>query len=84
MNLLQAIGNTSLVRLSKIVPPNCAQVFVKEQARRMPGEIPPTATRLAEGGTVGPEASLGKVFWSELDIAMHETAALLLVCEHRE
>jgi alkylation response protein AidB-like acyl-CoA dehydrogenase len=37
-----------------------------------------TATRLAEGGTVGPEASLGKVYWSELDVAMHETALDLL------
>jgi alkylation response protein AidB-like acyl-CoA dehydrogenase len=37
-----------------------------------------TATRLAEGGTVGPEASLGKVYWSELDLSMHETALDLL------
>jgi alkylation response protein AidB-like acyl-CoA dehydrogenase len=26
------------------------------------------------GGTLGAEASLGKVFWSELDVALHETA----------
>jgi len=37
-----------------------------------------TVSRLAEGGTVGPEASLGKVYWSELDLAMHETALDLL------
>jgi alkylation response protein AidB-like acyl-CoA dehydrogenase len=37
-----------------------------------------TATRLADGGTVGAEASLGKVFWSELDLALHETALDLL------
>lgn len=29
MDILGAIGNTSLVRLSKVVPPNCAQVFAK-------------------------------------------------------
>jgi cysteine synthase A len=29
MDILQAIGNTSLVRLRKVVPPNCAQVFAK-------------------------------------------------------
>ena len=29
MDILQAIGNTSLVRLAKVVPPNGAQVFVK-------------------------------------------------------
>jgi alkylation response protein AidB-like acyl-CoA dehydrogenase len=33
-----------------------------------------TAVRLAEGATLGAEASMGKVFWSELDIALHETA----------
>ena len=40
-----------------------------------------TADRLAAGGTpgdLGPEASLGKVFWSELDLALHETAMDLL------
>jgi alkylation response protein AidB-like acyl-CoA dehydrogenase len=36
------------------------------------------AERLAAGGTLGPEASLGKVFWSELDVALHETALDLL------
>jgi cysteine synthase A len=29
MDILNAIGNTSMVRLRKIVPPNCADVFVK-------------------------------------------------------
>ena len=37
-----------------------------------------TAAGLAAGGTLGAEASLGKVFWSELDIALHETALDLL------
>ena len=37
-----------------------------------------TAARLAGGGTLGAEASLGKVFWSELDLALHETALDLL------
>jgi alkylation response protein AidB-like acyl-CoA dehydrogenase len=37
-----------------------------------------TAARLAAGGTLGPEASMGKVFWSELDLALHETALDLL------
>ena len=37
-----------------------------------------TAERLAAGGVVGAEASLGKVFWSELDLAMQETALDLL------
>ncbi|GAA4843468.1 acyl-CoA dehydrogenase family protein [Saccharopolyspora rosea] len=37
-----------------------------------------TVTTIAEGGSVGAEASLNKLFWSELDIAMHETALELL------
>ena len=37
-----------------------------------------TAVRLADGGTLGAEASMGKVFWSELDLALHQTALDLL------
>lgn len=29
MDILQAIGNTSMVRLRKVVPPDCADIFVK-------------------------------------------------------
>ncbi|MFP1624738.1 acyl-CoA dehydrogenase family protein [Streptomyces sp. 5K101] len=36
------------------------------------------ASRLAAGSSIGAESSLNKVFWSELDIALHETALDLL------
>ncbi|MFE7392806.1 acyl-CoA dehydrogenase family protein [Streptomyces sp. NPDC057582] len=36
------------------------------------------ASRIAAGGAIGAESSLNKVFWSELDIALHETALDLL------
>ncbi|MEU1026675.1 acyl-CoA dehydrogenase family protein, partial [Streptomyces sp. NPDC005904] len=36
------------------------------------------ASRLAAGEAVGAESSLNKVFWSEYDIALHETALDLL------
>jgi alkylation response protein AidB-like acyl-CoA dehydrogenase len=36
------------------------------------------ASRLASGASTGAEASLNKVYWSELDIALHETALDLL------
>jgi alkylation response protein AidB-like acyl-CoA dehydrogenase len=36
------------------------------------------ASRLAAGGTIGPEASTNKIFWSELDIALHQTALDIL------
>ena len=37
-----------------------------------------TVSRLLEGGKIGAEASLNKIFWSELDVRMHETALGLL------
>ncbi|WP_329115861.1 acyl-CoA dehydrogenase family protein [Streptomyces sp. NBC_01465] len=36
------------------------------------------ASRFAAGETIGAESSLNKVFWSEYDIALHETALELL------
>ncbi len=37
-----------------------------------------TISRLADGGTLGAESSVNKLFWSELDVALHETALDLL------
>jgi alkylation response protein AidB-like acyl-CoA dehydrogenase len=37
-----------------------------------------TATRVSEGGEVGPEASMNKIFWSETDLHIHRTALDLL------
>src|SRR4051794_32047392 len=37
-----------------------------------------TVTRLAEGGELGAESSIGKLHWSQLDVALHETALDLL------
>ncbi|MGS2808291.1 acyl-CoA dehydrogenase family protein [Nocardia sp. MW-W600-9] len=37
-----------------------------------------TVTRLTDGGQLGAESSITKVYWSELDIAMHQTALDLL------
>ncbi len=37
-----------------------------------------TVTKVLAGNPVGPEASMNKVFWSELDIALHEAAMDLL------
>ena len=31
-------------------------------------------TRLADGGELGAESSVTKVFWSDLDVAVHQTA----------
>jgi len=40
-----------------------------------------TVTRLSDGGEMGAAGSVNKVFWSELDIALHETALDLLGTE---
>lgn len=37
-----------------------------------------TASRLMQGGKIGAEASVNKIFWSELDQHMHETAMRIL------
>ncbi|HEY6611028.1 MAG TPA: acyl-CoA dehydrogenase family protein, partial [Pseudomonas sp.] len=37
-----------------------------------------TASRLAKGGKIGPESSTNKIYWSELDQRMHETALNIL------
>ena len=36
-----------------------------------------TVSGVADGGHIGPEASANKVFWSELDLDLHETALAL-------
>jgi len=40
-----------------------------------------TVSRLAEGGDLGPESSVNKLFWSHLDVALHETALDVLGSE---
>ncbi|MGH3451378.1 MAG: acyl-CoA dehydrogenase family protein [Haloechinothrix sp.] len=37
-----------------------------------------TVTRLADGGELGPESSVNKLYWSHVDVALHETALDLL------
>jgi alkylation response protein AidB-like acyl-CoA dehydrogenase len=53
-----------------------ADAWIKAQAYRLYtwGAV----TRLASGGDLGAAGSVNKVFWSELDIALHETALDLL------
>jgi cysteine synthase len=53
MDILGAIGNTSLVRLSKVVPPNCAQVFAKLEWENPTGSM---KDRMAQALISRPEA----------------------------
>ena len=38
-DILHAIGNTSIVRLCKVVPPGCAEIFVKLEWENPTGSI---------------------------------------------
>ncbi len=53
-----------------------ADAWIRAQAYRL--YTWGTVTRLAGGGEMGAAGSVNKVFWSELDIALHETALDLL------
>jgi alkylation response protein AidB-like acyl-CoA dehydrogenase len=37
-----------------------------------------TVTRMTQGDSIGPDSSMNKVFWSEMDVRMHETALALI------
>lgn len=49
-----------------------ADAWIKAQAYRL--QTFGTVTRLARGGELGPESSVTKVFWSDLDVELHQTA----------
>jgi alkylation response protein AidB-like acyl-CoA dehydrogenase len=49
-----------------------ADAWIKAQAYRL--HTFGTVTRLADGGELGAESSVTKVFWSDLDVALHQTA----------
>jgi alkylation response protein AidB-like acyl-CoA dehydrogenase len=49
-----------------------ADAWIKAQAYRL--HTFATVTRLAGGGELGAESSVTKVFWSDLDVALHQTA----------
>ena len=53
-----------------------ADAWIKAQAYRL--QTFGTVTRLAAGGELGAESSVTKVFWSDLDVAMHQTALDIL------
>ena len=37
-----------------------------------------TVTRMVQGESIGPDSSMNKVFWSEMDVRTHETALALI------
>ncbi|MFN2591108.1 MAG: acyl-CoA dehydrogenase family protein [Actinomycetota bacterium] len=61
-------------------PPNLRdrviQAWIDVEAYRLATQW--TVMRLQDGGSIGAEASLNKVFWSEMDLAVHEAALEVL------
>ena len=53
-----------------------AEGWMAAQAYKLATDM--TVTRLTDGAHMGAESSLNKVFWSEMDIHLHETALRLL------
>lgn len=53
MDILDAIGNTALVQLRKVVPPNCAAIFVKLEWQNPTGSM---KDRMAQAVISKPEA----------------------------
>ena len=49
-----------------------ADAWIKAQAYRL--HTFGTVTRVSGGGELGAESSVTKVFWSDLDVAIHQTA----------
>ena len=72
-----------LVKQTECVPDGAStdvvDAWIKAQAYRL--YTWGTVTRLAAGGDMGAAGSVNKVFWSELDIELHETALDLLGTE---
>lgn len=56
--------------------PDVVDAWVRAEAYRL--YTWGTVTRLADGGDIGATGSVNKVWWSELDVALHETALDLL------
>jgi alkylation response protein AidB-like acyl-CoA dehydrogenase len=64
------------VELAGTQAASVVDAWIKAQAYRL--YTWGTVTRLAAGGDMGAAGSVNKVFWSELDIALHETALDIL------
>src|SRR6201997_4045821 len=56
-----------------------ADAWINAQAYRL--QTFGTVTRLAAGGELGAESSVTKVFWSDLDVTIHQTALDILAAD---
>jgi alkylation response protein AidB-like acyl-CoA dehydrogenase len=63
-------------RVDPALEKDVVRAFMNAQAYAL--SIYSTASRLMAGAKIGPEASTNKIFWSELDIHLHQTALAIL------
>jgi alkylation response protein AidB-like acyl-CoA dehydrogenase len=73
---LAALHEANKAQLPASVGERVAQSWMDAEAYAL--SIYSTASRLEAGGTIGPESSTNKIFWSELDVALHQTALDIL------
>ncbi|MFZ0832349.1 MAG: acyl-CoA dehydrogenase family protein [Mycobacterium sp.] len=68
----QRLAGTWKARRDNAFGDRVADAWIKAQAYRL--HTFGTVTRLADGGELGAESSVTKVFWSDLDVEVHQTA----------
>jgi alkylation response protein AidB-like acyl-CoA dehydrogenase len=71
VELLASSGGTEAALADDV-----ARAYVDAEAYKLHTYL--TASTVAAGGSVGPEASCNKIFWSETDLAIHSAALSLL------
>jgi hypothetical protein len=74
--LARALDERGEVVLDDTLRDRLTRVVIDAEAYRW--QTSWTVTRLSEGARTGPESSLVKLFWSELDVRLHELALDLL------
>jgi alkylation response protein AidB-like acyl-CoA dehydrogenase len=73
---LVALYRDNFATADALIRETVARCWVEAEAYTL--ETYRTVSRLLSGGKIGAEASTNKIFWSELDLRMHETALRLL------
>ena len=73
---LIALYDANKAHLPASIGERVAQHWMDAEAYAL--SIYSTASRLEAGGKIGPESSTNKIFWSEMDVAMHQTALDIL------
>jgi alkylation response protein AidB-like acyl-CoA dehydrogenase len=62
--------------VSETLREDVAQAWMDAEAYRLSTAV--TVSRMDDGQTLGPEMSVNKLFWSEMDVRLHATALRLL------